>query len=143
MNQLARKVLYLALTAAAFALTVERADAGPFNKTTRIEGVYLMGTESIQEFDAFNLEYPDYADSATFIFTKNSKVEIWDEMSGSEYGTYKRFSSNSRITVTVTSAQSPYGPITFELYREGNTDIWWGEVRFDGDVWGHFRGTLR
>ncbi len=143
MNKVAKTVLCFMLAAATWAAVPESAKAGPFAKTTVIEGTYLMGTQSIEEFDAFSLLYPDYADSFAFTFSKTGKALIFDESSGTQSGVYKRFSGNSRITVTVTSTQSPYGTVTFELYRVGNTAEWWGEVRLGGEVWGHFRGTLQ
>lgn len=117
--------------------------AAPFPQTRVLSGKYLMGSSSLAEYDYYLATYPDYLANYAFTFYSNGTVEIYDEAGGVEYGTYVRFGGNKRITVTLTSAISPYGPVTHEIYRVGNTANWWGEVRIDGDVWGHFRGNLK
>ncbi len=136
-----RSTFFLALLVTGLVANVGA--AAPFNKTRELNGTYLMGTSSIQEFDQWVALYPDYAAEFGFTFKKNGTVTIYDEQSPTtESGTYVRNGPGNRITVTLTSAQSPWGPVTYELYRVGNTNQWWGEVRINGSVWGHFRGTL-
>lgn len=135
-----RSALVVALALAALAPATK---AAPFKSNTVISGQYLMGVETLAEFDAFTALYPDSSPGFAFTFARNGSVQIFDEMGGTESGTYTRYGPRqSRITVLLTSVSSPYGAVTYELYRVGNTDDWWGEVRIGGVVWGVFRGEV-
>lgn len=130
-----------AVVAAILAVSQSPAEAAPFNKKTVIAGTYLMGTSTLAEYDEWVALYPDYAPGFGFTFNRNGTVSIFDEVGGTETGTYVRFGpGGSRITVTLTSSVSPWGVVTYELYRVGNSDDWWGEVRIGGLIYGHFRG---
>jgi uncharacterized membrane protein len=117
--------------------------AAAFPNVRTFSGGYLMGICTLAEFDMYNAQYPGIATGCSFTFRPDSTVDIYDDAGGTEFGTYVRFSGNSRIRVTLTSSVSPYGPVTYELYRIGNSTSkqWWGEVRIAGQIWGVFRVT--
>ena len=142
----ARPAVRLMLVAALLlgVLPAPAVHAGPFSRTTVISGTYLMGTSTLSEYDGYVAMYPGIDTGFAFTFYRNGTVDVQDEQDGQvEHGTYSRFNNNRRIRVTLTSTQSPWGVVTYELYRVANTNEWWGEVRIGGDVWGHFRGDVQ
>ena len=117
------------------------ANAAAFPQVRTFAGGYIMGISTLAQYDYYNTLYPGTPVGCAFTFRPNSTVDIYDDQGGTEYGTYIRFSGNSRITVTLTSSVSPYGPVKYELFRIGNNTStqWWGEVRINGQIWGIFR----
>lgn len=139
----ARFALVLLFAVALVGAAARPVEAGSFRRTTTIVGTYAMGTSSLAEYDYWAELYPDYLPEFGFTFYRNGNVDIYDSEGGTEYGVYDRFGrGGNRITVTLTSTVSPWGVVTYELYRVGNSDDWWGEVYIDGIIYGHFRGTL-
>ncbi|MCA9057415.1 MAG: hypothetical protein KDA85_02910 [Planctomycetaceae bacterium] len=114
------------------------ASAGTFRHDAYFNGTYLMGVESVEEMDYYTNLYPGIDEPIpTMIFHRNGTVDI-----GTESATYQTSRGGRTIVINyVPPPTSYFSTVQYVLHREDG-DYYWGEILFDGYLYGIIQGQL-
>ena len=99
---------------------------------------YLLGVNSLAQYDQVAAQYPAAVSSATMIFSSNGTVQVTDNTNLQTLpGTWVK-QGNSKRVVTV---PTPNGPAVYRMFRVSGAN-WYGEVYFNNILYGFFRGSF-
>ncbi|MEL7496123.1 MAG: hypothetical protein AAFN77_00830 [Planctomycetota bacterium] len=131
------KLLLVVLSLVLLPSTV--AEAGTFRRTKVMDIQYAWGTTSLTEFDQYNLLYPGYFPIAELTFEPDGTFTVVDTATGNTgYGIYDKRGRNLEITIVAPNN----GYLVQYVGRKVSRGVFEGEILVNGNVQGHWRGTL-
>lgn len=111
--------------------------SGP-NRTKYLDGFYLMGVDTLAEYDYYAVNYPGiFHATPTISLLPNGTADL-EVITG----TYTKTKNYNKITVMAIAP--PTSSFTFLEYRfyKISGSSYWGEIYFDGNLYGIMRVNM-